>query len=57
MALEFQAFIDGSARPPDGDFVLTGHIATAEAWAHWRRLTLKIDFTFSAGNDRQSTRI
>ena len=33
MALEFQAFIDDSARPPDGDFVLAGHIATAEAWA------------------------
>jgi hypothetical protein len=37
MALEFQAFIDGSARPPDGDFVLAGHIATAEAWAHFTK--------------------
>src|ERR1022692_4661136 len=37
MALKFQAFIDDSARRPDGDFVLAGHIATAEAWAHFAK--------------------
>jgi hypothetical protein len=36
MALEFQAFVDGSATP-NGDFVLAGHIATAEAWAHFAK--------------------
>jgi hypothetical protein len=37
MALQFQAFIDDSARRPDGDIVLAGHIATAEAWAHFAK--------------------
>lgn len=33
MALEYQAFMDASARAPDGDFVLGGYIGTAETWA------------------------
>ena len=37
MALEFQAFVDGSARRPDGDFILGGHIATAETWANFSK--------------------
>jgi hypothetical protein len=37
MALQFQAFVDGSAQPPDGDIVLAGHIAPAEAWAHFAK--------------------
>jgi hypothetical protein len=37
MALKFQAFVDDSARRPDGDFVLAGHIATAAAWAHFAK--------------------
>jgi hypothetical protein len=37
MALQFQAFIDDSARRPAGDIVLAGHIATAEAWAHFAK--------------------
>jgi hypothetical protein len=37
MALKYQAFIDGSARPPDGDFVLGGYIAPAETWAQFSK--------------------
>lgn len=37
MALTFQGFIDASARPPDGDMVLGGHIAPAEYWAHFSK--------------------
>jgi len=37
MSLKFQAFIDGSSRPPDGDFVLGGYIATAETWAQFSK--------------------
>lgn len=37
MVLEYQGFIDGSARAPDGDFVLGGYIATAETWASFSK--------------------
>jgi hypothetical protein len=37
MARDFKAFIDGSACPPDGDFVLGGYIARAETWAQFTK--------------------
>jgi hypothetical protein len=37
MALNFQAFIDESVSPYDGDFVLGGCIAPAEKWAEFAK--------------------
>lgn len=37
MALNFQAFIDESVSPNDGDFILGGCIAPAEKWAEFSR--------------------
>jgi hypothetical protein len=37
MALNFQAFVDDSKTPPNGEFVLAGYIATAETWAHFSK--------------------
>jgi hypothetical protein len=36
MALNFQAFIDESTGPA-GELVLAGHVASAEAWAHFAK--------------------